>query len=742
MPQKQSLLKLEGKDYVELVDPLIGTAGHGHTYPGVSLPFGMVQLSPDTGTTEWDWCSGYHYTDKSIIGFSHTHLSGTGCGDYGDILIMPTVGKLQLSPGEKENPDAGYRSRFSHEKEIACLGYYSVLLDDYNIKAELTSTKRVGFHKYTFPKSDNANIIIDLTHSIDNVLLRQKITDLELTFVSDTEIVGLCRTEGWAKDQRVYFAAKFSKPFKSFGITVDGHINPGLKHAKADNMKGFVGYTTAADEQILVKVGISAVSAECARKNLESEIADWNFDRVRNQARQIWNQQLTKIQVEGGTKQQQRTFYTALYHASLVPNLFMDVDGKYRGVDHKIHTAEGFENYTAFSLWDTFRAVHPLFTIIERERTVDFIKTLIGQYENGGRLPRWELAGNYTGCMIGNHVISIIVDAYLKGIRGFDIDKAYEAMKHNIEQDEMGQKYYRQLGYIPHDKEHRSVTKLLEYAYDDWCMAQIAKALGKDDDYKLYRQRSQNYKNVYDPSTGFMRGKDSQGNWVTPFDPKFSTYEHNPYAEGNAWQYVWFVLHDVPGLIDLMGGKEKFTEKLDGLFIADASDATLTVDQTGLIGLYAQGNEPSHHIAYLYNYAGKPWKTQQRVHQIMTTLYTDKPDGLCGNEDCGQMSSWYVLSAIGFYPVCPAMDIYSIGSPIFPKVTIDQPYGKQFVIEAKNVSDANKYIQSATRNGKPYTKSYIKHADILDGAKFEFVMGPEPNPKWGSGETDIPYSLP
>ncbi|RKY53164.1 MAG: glycoside hydrolase family 92 protein, partial [Candidatus Neomarinimicrobiota bacterium] len=718
------------RDLTQYVNPFVGTGGHGHTYPGASMPFGMVQLSPDTRLTGWDGCSGYHFSDHVIYGFSHTHLSGTGVPDYCDILFMPTVGKLQLCNGYKTNPDSGYGSRFKHSNETAAPGYYSVILDDYNVKVELTVTKRVGFHKYIFPKTNNAYIIIDLTH-------RDPVIESAIYFINDRKIQGFRRSRAWAKDQVVYFAAEFSKPFFSHGIAVNNKIKGNLRKAVGKNIKAFVNYHTRKGEPILVKVGISAVSMEGAWKNLEAEIPHWDFEKIKNGANSAWNRALNMIQIEGGTEEEKRIFYTALYHVLLVPNLFMDVDGKYRGTDLKIHQAKNFTNYTVFSLWDTFRAEHPLFTIIQPKRTVDFIRTFIAQYENGGQLPMWELAGNYTGCMIGYHSVPVIVDAYMKGIKNFNVKKAYKAMKHSADQDHLGLKYYKEFGYIPADKEGESVSKTLEYAYDDWCIAQMAKSLNKKEDYKRYIRRAQFYKNLFDPSTGFMRAK-LNGSWVTPFDPReVNSY----YTEANAWQYSFFVPQDIHELIKMMGGKNAFARKLDQLFSTSSkTSGRHQADITGLIGQYAHGNEPSHHMAYLYDYAGQPWKTQKLVREIMKIMYKDTPDGLSGNEDCGQMSAWYVLSAMGFYSVTPGKDFYVVGSPLFDKVTIHLENGRKFEIIARNVSDKNIYIKHATLNGKLYTKTFIKHSDIIKGGKLVFDMGPQPDKKWGTGDSDIPPS--
>jgi predicted alpha-1,2-mannosidase len=722
------------KDKATLVNPFIGTGGHGHTFPGASAPFGMVQLSPDTRVRGWDACSGYHYSDSTIIGFSHTHLSGTGAIDYGDILLMPTVGKLQVEPGEEAHPETGYRSRFRHETEKAWAGFYSVVLDDVGIAVELTTTKRAGFHKYIFPQAEEANIILDLLHGLGP----DRVLESHLEFIGDNEIAGLRRSQGWAEDQRVYFVTQFSKPFSGFGIVEDGQIMPGKKQSAGKNLKAFVKFSTNAREEILVKVGLSAVSVEGARKNLLAEILDWDFQRVQEQAQAEWNNALSKIEVEGGTPDQQIVFYTALYHAMLAPNLFMDVDGQYRGMDREAHTAKDFENYTVFSLWDTFRATHPLFTIIERERTVDFIKTFLAQYEQGGLLPVWELAGNETGTMIGYHAVPVIVDAYVKGIRDFDATQALQAMKRSAEQDHLGLKYYREYGYVPAEYEPESVSKTLEYAYDDWCIAQMAKALGADADAEMYGERAQFYKNVFHPVAGFMRGK-RNGIWMEPFSPNAVTFE---YTEANAWQYSFFAPHDVQGLITLMGGNAAFINKLDELFsTSSALTGKNQPDISGLLGQYAQGNEPSHHVAYLYNYAGAPWKTQEKVRAI-TAMYANTPEGLPGNEDCGQMSAWYVFSAMGFYPVCPGQDIYVIGSPLFEKATINIDERTRFVVQVKNVSAGNHYIQSAIFNGKPYRKTYLQHADLMKGSELIFTMGPQPNRAWGTAPGEAPPSPP
>lgn len=708
------------------VDPFIGTGGHGHTFPGATMPFGMVQLSPDTRMENWDGSSGYHYSDKTIMGFSHTHLSGTGAPEYCDVLFMPTVGKVQVVVGDEDDPKTGYRSSFSHDNEFASPGYYSVLLDDYRVKAELTSTDRAGFHQYTFPASEESNIIIDLKN-------RDRVINAGISIHGDTEISGFRRSTRWVKDQHVYFYAKFSKPFKKSGIAINDTVIDNISDAEGKNIKAFVSFDTRKNEKILVKVGISAVSVANAKMNLEAEIPQWDFNKIREQANEAWNKHLSKIEITGGTKKQKRIFYTALYHTAMEPNLFNDVDGSYRGVDLKVHKAEGFTRYTVFSLWDVFRAEMPLYTILEPSRMNDFIKTFLKIYKNGGRLPHWEIWGNYSGSMIGHHALPVILDAYNKGIRDYDAKLAYEAMKNQV--DHSG--YYSRMGYIPADKSSGSVSVVMEYAYNDWCVAEMAKNMGENDDYLIYQQRAQFYRNLYDPATGFMRPRNADRSWVEPFDPAQGS-EH--FVEGNAYQYSLFAPHDVSGLIKLLGGDKKFEAWLDRLFTTHSVYDTTVKDASGLIGQYAHGNEPSHHMAYLYNYVGAAPKTQKMVRQILETMYDDKPDGLKGNEDCGQMSAWYVLSSMGFYPVNPGDANYIIGSPLFEKVVIHLENGKQFVIEARNVSGQNIYIRSATLNGKTYTKSWFPHDVITKGGTFVFEMDPKPDFNWGTSKADRPFT--
>jgi predicted alpha-1,2-mannosidase len=695
-------------DLTRFVNPFIGTAGHGHTFPGAIVPFGMVQLSPDTRLTGWDGCSGYHYSDSIIYGFSHTHLSGTGISDYGDILLMPTVGEVSL--------DKRASSRFQHRNEGARPGYYAVKLDDDNILVELTATARAGMHRYTFPRTDEANIIIDLAH-------RDKVIDAGLHITGDRTVVGWRRSQAWAKDQIVFFALEFSRPFTSH---------------QDENLKTSFRFDTRGGVPVLVKVAISAVDVDGALKNLHAELGHWDFDQVRSDATAAWNAELNKIVANGGTAPQLINFYTALYHAMTAPNLFMDIDGRYRGRDFKTHKADDFTNYTVFSLWDTFRAAHPLYAIVDRKRTRDFIETFLVQYEQGGRLPVWELAANETDTMIGYHAVSVIADAAVKGINGFDLGKAFEAMKQSAElRQHRGLGAYIDKGFIAMEEERESVSKVLEYAYDDWCIAEVARMQGQTADYERYSARAQSYKNVFDAASGFMRPR-SNGNWIEPFDPREVTFA---FTEANSWQYTFFAPQDISGLIKLMGGRRTFAAKLDRLFAAGSrTTGREQADITGLIGQYAHGNEPSHHMAYLYDYVGQPWKTQSRVRHIMDQFYRPGADGLIGNEDCGQMSAWYVLSAAGFYPVTPGSKVYAIGSPLFPEVRFNLENGKSFLIRAVNVSERNVYIQSATLNGRAYNKSFLVHDDLIAGGELVFQMGPRPNLKWGTGAGNEPVS--
>lgn len=712
-------------DFSALVNPFIGTGGHGHTFPGASMPYGMMQLSPDTRLEGWDGCGGYHYTDSKIYGFSHTHLSGTGIPDYCDVLFMPFTGPVQW-----ENRD--YASPFSHANEKASPGYYEVLLDKHNIKAQFATSYRSGMHQYTFPAAAaTGSILIDLKH-------RDQVLDAFIEKVSDREIRGYRRSRGWARDQLVCFYIEFEKPIKDFQITGGKPFTATSVNAfTGKELKAYCSFDAGTDKIVRARVGISGVSMDGAKLNLDTEMPGWDFNVVKEEARKAWNEELGKIEIKGGTKDQQTVFYTALYHTMLSPNLYMDVNGMYRGTDLQIHHADGFTNYSVFSLWDTYRAFHPLMTIINQKRTADWINTFLAQYKNGGMLPVWELSGNETFCMIGYHSVPVITDAYQKGIRGFDTKLAMQAMRAYAESDRFGLKYYMADGYLSNEKEHESVSKTMEYAYDDWCIAQFGKLTADWDAYTKYMERAQYYKNLFDPSTGHMRGK-LQGRWYSPFDPR---EVNNFYTEGNSWHYSFAVPQDIEGLMAMMGGKEKFAAKLNELF---TTSSQLTgrdqSDVTGLIGQYAQGNEPSHHMAYLFSFAGQPWRTEELVHKICTEFYTNAPDGLIGNEDCGQMSAWYVLSALGFYPVCPGNGQYVLGSPLFDEAVIKMENGNKLVIRANHKNPGDFYVQQVTQWYTTTGKTYIEHSDIMKGGLINFQMGSQPNKTRGAEKSDLPYS--
>jgi predicted alpha-1,2-mannosidase len=698
-------------DYTKYVNPFIGTGGHGHTYPGAVLPHGMVQLSPDTRLSGWDGCGGYHYSDSFIYGFTHTHLSGTGCSDYGDILLMPMGG--EPSPDNKV-----YGSVFSHSTEKASPGFYGVQLADDNIRVMLTATERVGLHHYFFGGGKAANVILDLVH-------RDEVLESSLKIVNDHTITGLRRSKAWATNQYVFFAIEFSVPFTQFGIWENDKLLPDGtgQMSNSKHLKAYFQFGNLDKSLVTAKVAISPVSAEGALKNLAAEMPGWDFEKVKAEAEGKWNKELRKIEVSGGTTDQFTNFYTALYHTMVVPNINMDVDGQYRGRDNVIHTAKGFTNYSVFSLWDTYRGAHPLYTIIDRERSLDYIKSFLTQYKEGGRLPVWELSSCETDCMIGYHSVPVIVDAFAKGIDGFDKELALEAMQKSAGWNHLGLPAIIDHGYLEKDDEHESVSKTLEYAYDDWCIAQFARMNGNEVVYKNFIRRAQSWKNMLDPTTLFMRPR-KNGGWLTPFDP----YEvNNNFTEGNSWQYAFYVPHDMEHYIKMLGGPKKLEERLDSLFGTTSKMTGLELpDITGLIGQYAHGNEPSHHIAYLYNFAGKPAKGQKILRYIMDQLYTSAPDGLTGNEDCGQMSAWYVLSAMGFYPVTPGTNDYMMGTPLFKQVTINQENGKAFAINADSGENADFYVQSASLNGVPHNKAWFTHNDIMRGGRLDFVMGAKP----------------
>ncbi len=727
------------------VDPFIGTGGHGHTYPGATVPFGMVQLSPDNGTQGWDWCSGYHISDSVIVGFSHTHLSGTGIGDLYDISVMPHVGDADLTQIVGDYKELNYSSTFSHDNESAEPGYYSVELDSGNIHVELTATERTGFHRYTFDEEGNTQIVLDLGYAQN----WDRTVDTQLNIESKTLLTGYRFSKGWARDQRVYFAIEFSTPFSDEMAIKDeilvtdgkGKKNP-VKRSKAK-----FNFNLSEKNELLVKVGISSASIDGALKSIAVENPDWDFEKIKMNASEKWQQQLNKIDVVSEQDEIKQIFYTALYHVNLAPTIFSDLNGQYKGPDGNIHTVRDRTQYTIFSLWDTFRAYHPLVTITHDDMTADLINSMLAHFDKYGLLPVWELAGNETNTMTGYHAIPVIADAIAKGMKGFDYERAYVAMKASGMQDIRDVDAYREHGFIPtnlgRNNGNKSVTNTLEYSYDDWCIAQVALTLGKIEDFHYFMDRANSYAELFDKKTGFMRGKNIDGSWRSPFDPFYVNHFDSDYTEGNAWQYIWFAPHDPQGLINLFGSKEAFIAKLDTLFTVDSKliGEHVSTDVSGLIGQYAHGNEPSHHIAYLYNYAGEPWKTQRMVRKILAEQYRAAPDGLSGNEDCGQMSAWYVISAMGFYPVNPANGIYVIGSPLFKDMTVNVGGGKQFRIIAENNSDGNIYIQSAELNGKPLSQSYIHHSDVKAGGELSFVMGPEPNKDLWNSPKSFPPSM-
>jgi len=714
-------------DPTAAVDPFIGTAAHGHTFPGATRPFGMVQLGPDTRLSGWDGCSGYHYDDSVVHGFSHTHLSGTGVADYADVLLVPTLGDQPPSVV----PEHPFAASFQHSNELARPGLYRVRLGDPAVEVELTATARVGIHRYARwdpAARSNVGLVLDLRH-------RDEVLEAWVEQVSPTELVGLRRSRSWARDQPVFFAMELSRPL----MGIESLATPATSHTRWEGQDVRLWLEPEpSDEPLVVKVALSGVDVDGARANLRAEASHWDFDAYVEAAHDEWRDALATVEVEGGVEAQRRTFYTALYHSMLAPNVFEDVDGRYRGMDQRIHDSPGFTAYTVFSLWDTFRATHPLLVILQPERATDFVRTLLAQARTGGSLVMWELWGNETNTMIGYHAVSVIADAWAKGLRGFDGE---EALRHAIaaaDADRLGLPEYRTQGYVPAEAEHESVSKTLEYAYDDWCIARLADELGHHEQERdRFLRRAQSWENSFDPSSGLFRARDD-GRWVREFEPREVNLH---YTEANAWQYGFFVPHDVGGLIARHGGAAALEQRLDQLF---AEPSTLAgreqVDITGLIGQYAHGNEPSHHVAYLYPYVGQAPKTQARVRQIVDTLYSDAPDGLSGNDDCGQMSSWYVLSTLGFYPLAPGSDEYVIGSPLFPRATIRLPAGRTFTIEAPGASSEAIYVQSATLDGRPHATARLRHADIASGGHLVLVMGTKPNPKWGAIEPNPPLA--
>jgi len=736
---------------VSFVDPMNGTGGFGHTYPGAVFPFGMVQLSPDTGvmTTDasgesgWDHCSGYYYTDTTIIGFSHTHLSGTGCPDLGDILFQPTTGDVRWTEGDPNIPRSGYRSTFSHADEQASPGYYKVLLKDYGVKVELTATPHAGFHRYTFPASAPAHVMVDLVHGVASTPI-----DSSLVVENPSTISGFRRSTGWAKDKTFYFVAEFSRPFTKATLQANDQIVPDATQVKDKSVRACLDFATDQDKVVSVRIGLSPTSVEDARHNLAAEISTWDFDAVHAAARKAWNDQLSTIEVSTQDPATQRMFYSSLYHTMLAPHFYNNVDGSYEGADHQSHTGS-FVNYGTWSIWDQFRAWFPLMTLVQPNRIDDLVNSLQAFYDEEKKhaLPVWTLAGNETRCMIGYNSVVMIATAQRDGFHGFDADRVLAAMKDSAMNPQNGQDQFHSVGYLMEDKppgkgRWQSVSRTLEYAYDDYCIGMMAKSLGHSDDAATYLKYATNYRNVFDPETKFMRGKKSDGTWRTPFVP--NDYYRNDYTEADAWQYSFTVPQDSQGLIDLMGGDDAFCDHLDAMFSADSTMLQPDHDITGFVGQYPQGNEPVHGYAYLYAYAGQPWREAAPLRKIMA-LYQEGPEGLCGNDDCGQMSAWYVLSALGFYPVNPVSGEYILGSPLIDHAVIHLNStfypGGTFTISVQNNSPQNIYIQSVTLNGHPLDQAYITQEDITHGGTLDLTMGSTPNKEWGRPPAVRPTSL-
>jgi predicted alpha-1,2-mannosidase len=721
----------------QFVDPFIGSGGHGHVFVGANVPFGGVQLGPSNFYKGWDWSSSYHHTDSIIKGFTHLNLSGTGMTDLSDFIVMPAVGKRKIWAGNQEHPNDAFASFYSKKTEVAKAGYYSVMLDDYNIKAELTASERVGMHRYTFPKSKQARVIIDLTEGNSDITV-----DTFIKQVNETTFQGYRFSKGWAADQREYFTLVLSKPVTNF-VLYDRNDKVEGTQAKGNYMKGFLEFETTENEVIYVKMGVSPVSSENALANIKAEIPHWNFDKIVKDADDKWNNELSKITIETTDLSKKRIFYTAMYHTMIAPNLFNDANGQYRGTDKKVYENQGFTNYTLFSLWDTYRAAHPLYTLSQPERISDMINSMLAIFDQQGKLPVWHLRGNETNTMPGYSAIPVVVDACLKGFEGFDLERAYNAVKVSATGNfEPGVEDLMKLGYIPADHGPESVASAMEYAIADWAISKLAEKLGKKEDAVYFAKRAKAYKQYFNKETRFMRGKLEDGSWRSPFDPVSAQHRVNDYCEGNAWQYLWLVPQDPEGLIELLGGDEPYIAKLDELFsMSSELDEGASIDITGLIGQYAHGNEPSHHTTYMYAYAGAQYKIADNVDYILNELYTDQPDGLSGNEDCGQMSAWYVLSSMGFYSVNPANGMYVFGRPLFDEVNMKVSGNKTFKIQTENNSAENIYIQSVSLNGKPYTKSFITHKNILKGGTLKFVMGGKPNIEFGKKDEDRPKSI-
>ncbi|RAN76987.1 alpha-mannosidase [Bacillus sp. SRB_336] len=736
-------------DLTRHVDVFIGTGGHGHTFPGASLPFGMVQLSPDTYNAVWDACSGYHQSNGSIMGFSHTHLSGTGIGDMLDVLVMPATGEVKIVPGSLDDPDAGYRSRYDHADESATPGYYSVLLKDYGIRAELTATRRAGLHRYSFPAGQSGHLVVDLFHGMqDNPATPTRVSDATLTVVDDRTLTGGRRVHEWANGRYIHFAMKLSRPFANAQLySNDKPLAGTARDASGSKLKTVLHYPDAHDEPLLVKVGISAVSVENALSNLDAEIPGWNFAEVREAALAAWGHELGRVRISTASQRDRRIFYTAMYHSLLAPSLFSDVDGRYRGMDLKIHQLpQGAHNYSTYSLWDTYRALHPMLTLIQPERVPDLVNGLVRMAAESPAGPTvWPLQGVETGCMIGYHSAVVLAEAQAKGFTGIDYAAAWPIYrKRALQDDYRGLATYRKLGYLPSDTVDEAVSKTLEYAYDDWAVAQLAKGAGAGDDHRALLRQSRNYRHLFHPKNHFMQPRLGNGDWTAPFDPRGVGHSRKwrDFTESNAWQATFLNQHDVHHYMTMFGGREAFARKLDRLFdMSSELPADAPPDIAGMVGQYAHGNEPSHHVAYLYAYAGQHYKTQARVRMLCQTMYRDEPDGLAGNEDCGQMSAWYVLSALGLYAVDPVSANYVIGSPLFDRAELALGEGRSLLIEARNNAPDRPYIQSVRWNGRPYSRTWLRHADLAAGGHLVFEMGAAPNKAYGAALADAPPSF-
>lgn len=711
----------EMEDLTQFVDPRIGTGGHGHVFYGANVPYGFIQLGPTSIPQSWDWVSGYHVSDSTVIGFPHTHLSGTGIGDLHDINVMPVVGEVTYSRGDASSYETGLWSYSDRSKEVVTPGYYRTHLSRYNVDVELTATKRVGFHKYTFLGNESPAIVFDMV----NGGCWDKTTEAVIRVVNDSTVSGYRYSKGWADDQRVFFRAEFSRKFDNVEFIVNDSVKDG-DMAKGAQLFARVNFAAGNQEPVYMKVALSPTSEEGAQLNMQTELSGWDFEKTIADAKAAWNKELNKVKVYTTDEASKKIFYTSLYHTLFAPSEFCDVNGDYYGADKQMHKDEGFVNYTTFSLWDTYRAAQPLMTILHPEKMSDIINTMLHIHQQQGKLPVWHLMGCETNCMVGNPGVPVVADAILKDIKGFDTELAFKALKESSMLPERGMEHRIEYGFIPADKMTEAIAYDMEYAIADWAVAQAAQKLGKQEDYEYFLKRSKSYKNYFDASTGFMRGKMLDGSWRTPFSPYASSHREDDYCEGNAWQYTWLVPHDVEGLVECFGSKEAFVNKLDSLFLAngDMGEAS-SPDISGLIGQYAHGNEPSHHTVYLYTLVGQPWKTADRIKEILHTMYTDQPDGLSGNEDVGQMSAWYILSSFGFYQVEPAGGKFVFGYPNFDKVEIAVPAGK-FVIERENKGQQNNYIQGIVFNGTEYKKPWIEYADIMKGGELKFLMGDEP----------------